>query len=780
MFAVPLSQSRRWPVATLRLGVPVFAGQRLYRPFSVLLVGATAATAVLLPGLPSVAAADDEMSTGDTVVGTLVQAWPEYEDRAEAAEHGDEGPLSWVEPDDGDAVRIASEDVEHLAAGATIEVRLGDEVTDPAAGEGLEPAREVLAAEVLQPAPTPPPVARALPPGWITNRVTVAMVVPAGGVRDSTTLAEVVTAVNDPVADFWSRESRTGLGVGVAAQHDWPATPYTVSCANPTALWDEAQRKTGFVPGPGKHLLIYVPQSSPGCVYGLAEMREGRDSGGRLYVTDTATSLIAHELGHNFGLGHSSALQCNGSVDGRFCRVLGYGDYYDVMGASWDEVGSLNAPQAAALGFLRPWTPQWEGYLEVPIGGPSEQRLHRYWQQNTNFRALKLTGADDGAVYWLEYRTQEGPDAWLGDSSRNLAGLQDGVLLHREPTDADPTYGDDGSFLLDGTPSAPAGWDTDLETALPLGTPIRVEDGGFTLTLQRSTPGEIDVLVEANAPTGDARCQGRSRPTAPMNGVAFLTNAGGTAAMAVGSDRAVWTRPIDGGVAGWRSLGGGSLYGPAATTAGPASYVFVVGTDQSLWYRVDSGGGWSTWRPLGGRLTSTPAAASLGEGHVRVFGRGGDGTMWSREFLNGAWSAWTGHGGYLSSPPTATADPSRQRIEVDVRGGDGYVYKQFLTAGATAGTYTRRAVALCSALVLGPARAATDPADGAYLDGVGVPQLLDGPVSRSLGGRLTATPAVRFEGGDVLLAGRGGDSALWLYDGRPGGNGWVSLGGSLR
>jgi len=89
-------------------------------------------------------------------------------------------------------------------------------------------------------------------------------------------------------------------------------------------------------------------------------------------------------------------------------------------------------------------------------------------------------------------------------------------------------------------------------------------------------------------------------------------------------------------------------------------------------------------------------------------------------------------------------------------------------------------VALCSALVLGPARAATDPADGAYLDGVGVPQLLDGPVSRSLGGRLTATPAVRFEGGDVLLAGRGGDSALWLYDGRPGGNGWVSLGGSLR
>lgn len=472
---------------------------------SLYLVGLSAALTVPLLGVPDTAVAGDELATGDTVVGTLVQAWPEYEHLSEAAQHAEEGPLSWIEREGGDAVRVATDEVGNLTVGATVEVVLGGEVADVASSEGLEPAREVLATEVLQPAPTEAPVAEATQVSTVTNRVTVVMVVPAGGVRDATTVGDVVAAVNGPVADFWSRESNGRVGLSVVAQHDWPVTPYTASCSSPTALWNEAQLKTGFVPGAGEHLLLYLPKNSAGCAYGLAEVREGPAAGGRLYVTDTRTSLIAHELGHNFSLVHSSTRQCDGSVDRGPCRVLGYGDYYDVMAASWNEVGSLNAVQSASLGFLTQRTAGREGYTEVRVGGPPSQTLNKYWQGNSDFRALKLVGAADRAVYWLEYRTPVGPDAWLADNTRNVAGLQSGVLLRRQLTESDPTYGNDGSLLLDGTPSAQAGWNTDRQHVLPIGTPVRVAEGGFTVTVQSVTDDAVRLRVDATAAVGFPR-----------------------------------------------------------------------------------------------------------------------------------------------------------------------------------------------------------------------------------------------------------------------------------
>jgi len=233
------------------------------------------------------------------------------------------------------------------------------------------------------------------------------------------------------------------------------------------------------------------------------------------------------------------------------------------------------------------------------------------------------------------------------------------------------------------------------------------------------------------------------------------------------------------GSTGWSPLGGSVLYGPAAVAAGSTSWLFAIGTDHSLYARFKNGSGWGPWTALGGNLSSSPAAASLGTGHVRVFARGGDGALWSREFLSGHWSPWYRHGGYLTAPPTATADAGLGRIEVDVRGGDGYVYKQYLPVGVPTTAFALRPVALCSALSMATARGAADSGDGIYLDAGGSPQLLDGAASRALGGQLSANPAVRFAGADVMLAGRGGDGSLWVYDGRPGHPRWTGLGGYL-
>ena len=142
---------------------------------------------------------------------------------------------------------MPTEDVENLPAGATVSVTVGGQVHDEAAGEhGVEPARTVLASDVL--AASDSPADRATPAHGITNEVTVVLVAPAGALEDDTLLADVVDPVDGPVADFWAEQTDGAITVGVTAAHDWTTT--TAGCADPTGLWDEAAAAVGFAPGP--------------------------------------------------------------------------------------------------------------------------------------------------------------------------------------------------------------------------------------------------------------------------------------------------------------------------------------------------------------------------------------------------------------------------------------------------------------------------------------------------------------------------------------------------
>ncbi|PZA23173.1 reprolysin-like metallopeptidase, partial [Modestobacter versicolor] len=462
---------------------------------------------------------------GDTVVGELVQA---YADPAPADEDGhedghgdghedghgdghedghddghDDTLLSWVETAAGDTVRVVTEDVAELPAGATVEVTVGETVPDQAAAEGQEPAREVLAADVLAgPAPDEPTTAQTVAP--VNHPVTVVMLQPANAARDSTTLAQVVSAVNGPVGDFWEQQSGGAVRVGVTAAVDW--FQGTSTCANPTALWTEAAARAGWTYAAGRHLLVYVPSGATGCSYGLGEVRQDMNSGGRIYVRATATSVIAHELGHNFGLNHSSELQCDRAVEGPLgsaCQISAYQDYYDLMGVSWSQVGTLSALQQAQLGVL-PAAQRVEvtpdtlaaDHLLSPLGGSS------------GTRAVKLTTAG-GVVYWLEYRTAVGRDSWLGTSG-NVVGLDQGVVLRR----ANPGQ-PDSSLLLDPTPSARASWGGDVRTVITPGSPLVLADGAFTVTVtSQSAGGAVVRVVPGRAPVG-------SLDTAVLSGVTY-------------------------------------------------------------------------------------------------------------------------------------------------------------------------------------------------------------------------------------------------------------------
>jgi hypothetical protein len=159
----------------------------------------------------------------------------------------------------------------------------------------------------------------------------------------------------------------------------------------------EAYTRLGIRDYSERYLVVVAPKA--GCIWsGRALVGGANSKSGTLILHDSASSfVITHELGHNFGLGHSNFLRCDSGANdgpwGETCKGVEYGGTIDVMG---------NVDTRSPLSTYHQWR---MGLLE-------DSQIKQVWQSEvvnlapSDFaNGIKAIYIRDGkAAYWIEYR----------------------------------------------------------------------------------------------------------------------------------------------------------------------------------------------------------------------------------------------------------------------------------------------------------------------------------------------------------------------------------------
>lgn len=370
-------------------------------------------------------------------------------------------------------------------------------LTDGATPSGSAASRAagLPSAEVVPAASGEGPGVEAVP---APRPVHVVMMASDGMEPDASATETKVRRVVAQASGWWESQSAGRVRFDVAEVQPWRATE--VSCTDVEGLWAQAHE---WAPGSmeaGHHLLVVLPEAAidKGCEYGYGSMGVPA-AGGSVMVTSLVPSLVAHELGHNLGLGHSHALTCDDTADGVWdarakewadgCAEESYDDLLDVMGYSGPGFGetALNAVHVDALGA----EPSAVETVEPPASGAPASVTLRVppMASGAPGRAVKVA-EPGGPTYYVEYRTPEGLDANYAAS-----GWQPelGVRILR----TDPRFRDaSGSIELDATPHDKS----DYARALPVGGEFVSAGGGVRVETVATESDAATIRVTVTTP----------------------------------------------------------------------------------------------------------------------------------------------------------------------------------------------------------------------------------------------------------------------------------------
>jgi len=163
----------------------------------------------------------------------------------------------------------------------------------------------------------------------------------------------------------------------------------------------------------------------------------GLGGGSQAWINQAASNLVVgHELGHCFGLGHSSSLDCGTLVVGGTCTISEYGDPFSIMGNS--NARHFPASMKDQLGYFP------AGTRATHSSGSQTYALSPIEVAGGSLYAVKIPIADTQRTYWLEYRQPIGFDNSMSGNPIN------GALMRLGP--GYPTYSC-STCLLDMTPT---------------------------------------------------------------------------------------------------------------------------------------------------------------------------------------------------------------------------------------------------------------------------------------------------------------------------------------